>query len=169
MKKNLTRIAAVAASAGLAFAVALPAQAATVSTPTATKLQALTAEEKLAHDVYVTLGSYWNARRFSNIANAETRHYTAMQTVLKTYGIADPSAGVTVGTFDDPAVQKLYDALIAEGKTSLTAAYGVGVKIEQLDIADLDALLAKWLPTDVKFVLTNLRAGSANHLSAFSR
>lgn len=166
---KITRIAAIAASAGLALTVALPAQAATVSTPTATKLQALTAEEKLAHDVYVTLGNYWNARRFANISNSETRHYTEMQTMLKLYGIADSSAGDAVGKFDDPAVQKLYDALVADGKTSLAAAYGVGVKIENLDIADLDALLGKWMPADIKLVLTNLRAGSTNHLAAFSR
>lgn len=169
MKKNLTRIAAVAATAGLVFAVALPAEAATVSSNTATKLQALTAEEKLAHDVYLTLGNYWNARRFANISSSESRHYTAMQSMLKAYGVVDNSAGDAVGVFDDPAIQALYDALVAEGKSSLGTAYGVGVTIEQRDIADLDALLLRWMPSDIKTVLANLRAGSQNHLQAFSR
>lgn len=169
MKKIHTRAAAIAATAGLLLSVSGAANAATVSTATATKLVTMTAEEKLAHDVYVTLGNYWNARRFQNITNSETRHYTEMQTLLKTYGIKDTTAGDAVGKFDDPAVQKLYNDLISEGKTSLTAAYGVGVKVEQMDIKDLDAILAKWMPADIKLVLQNLRAGSTNHLTAFSR
>lgn len=164
---KFTRIAAIAASVGLAFAVIVPTQAATLTS--ANQLQALTVEEKLAHDVYVTLGSYWNARRFTNIANSESRHYAQMQTLLKTYRISDMSARDAIGKFDEPVVQQLYNRLVAEGKTSLTAAYGVGVKIEKLDIADLDALLAKSMPADVKIVLTALRAGSTNHLAAFSR
>lgn len=169
MKKLHTRAAAIAATAGLVLSVSSAAFAATVSAPTAKTLVAMTAEEKLAHDIYVTLGSYWNARKFSNISNSETRHYTEMQTLLKTYGIADTTANDPVGKFDDPEVQKLYNALVAEGKTSLTAAYGVGVKVEQLDIADIDKILAKWMPADVKLVLQNLRTGSQNHLAAFSR
>ena len=73
------------------------------------------------------------------------------------------------GSTSEAAVQKLYDSLVSEGKTSLAAAYGVGVKIEKLDIADFDNMLAKWMPSDVKIVLTNLRAASVNHLAAFSR
>ena len=169
MKKSVSRVAAIAATAGLFLSVSGTAQAATVSATTAKTLVAMTAEEKLAHDAYVTLGNYWNARRFQNISASETRHYTEMQTLLRAYGIKDTTANDAVGKFDDPAVQKLYDALIAEGKTSLTAAYGVGVKVEQMDIDDLDRILAKWMPADIKLVLQNLRAGSVNHLAAFSR
>lgn len=169
MKKIHTRAAAIAATAGLLLSIAGTANAATVSAASAKTLINMTAEEKLAHDVYVTLGSYWNARRFQNISNSETRHYTEMQTILKTYGIKDTTAGDAVGKFDDPAVQKLFNDLIAEGKTSLAAAYGVGVKVETMDIEDLDVILAKWMPADIKLVLQNLRAGSVNHLAAFSR
>lgn len=169
MKKSITRAAAIAATAGLFLSIGGTAQAATVSAASAKTLVTMTAEEKLAHDVYVTLGDYWNARRFQNISNSETRHYVEMQSLLRTYGIKDTTAGDAIGKFDDPATQKLYNALIAEGKTSLTAAYGVGMKVEQMDIDDLDQILAKWMPTDIKLVLQNLRAGSVNHLAAFGR
>ena len=169
MKRNITRTAAIAATAGLILSATGAAQAATVSANTQRALAAMAAEEKLAHDVYVTLGTFWNARRFTNISQSETQHYSAMQTLLRTYGIPDATANKQVGQFADAATQKLYNSLVAEGKTSLTAAYGVGVKVETMDIKDLDAMLGRWMPADIKFVLQNLRTASQNHLTAFSR
>ena len=169
MKKTITRAAAIAATAGLVLSITATAQAATVSANTQKTLLAMTAEEKLAHDVYTTLGEYWGARRFDNIANSESRHYEAMQVLLKTYGIKDTTANDALGKFDDPATQQLYNGLVKEGKASLAAAYGVGVKVETMDITDLDAILARWMPADIKTTLQNLRAASVNHLAAFNR
>ena len=50
---------------------------------------------------------------------------------------------------------------------SLTEALKVGVDIEQIDIADIDAKSSEAEDASVLRVLENLRAGSTRHLSAF--
>lgn len=147
--------------------VSAPANAASAST---TKLlQSIAAEEKLAHDVYVTLGEIFGTRVFDNISASETTHLNRLRELMNSYGITDPTSGDPVGKFDDPGVQKLYDQLVAKGRSSLTAAARVGVTVEKLDIADLDDALAAKLAADITSVLRALRAGSARHLAAFQR
>ena len=46
-------------------------------------------EEKLAHDVYVTLYEKWPKPIFLNISNAEERHLQAIITLLKFYNQED--------------------------------------------------------------------------------
>lgn len=48
------------------------------------------------------------------------------------------------------------------------AAYGVGVKVENVDIGTLKEILAKPLPADVKAALELMLAASYNHLEAYS-
>jgi hypothetical protein len=166
------RITALAASVALAvplgMVVVQPASAA-VSADTADMLQAMVAEEKLAHDVYTTLGDLYSVRTFDSIANAESRHQAALRSLMSVHGVSDPTVGDAVGDFDDPAVQKLYDDLVRQGSASLEAAAQVGITIEKLDIADLDEALADNPPADIARVLENLRSGSEKHLAAFTR
>ena len=86
-----------------------------ISPAEADALQFMREEEKLAHDVYVTLYNLWGLRVFSNIAASEQQHTSAVATLLSRYGVSDPTAGNAVGEFTDPALQALYDKLIAEG------------------------------------------------------
>jgi hypothetical protein len=58
--------------------------------------------------------------------------------------------------------------LIAEGAVGVLEAYGVGVKVEEVDIASLEELLVNPMPVDVKAALELLLAASNNHLEAFS-
>jgi len=166
--RTLASAAAIAAmSAPALFAISSPAQAAPAAT---TKLlQSMAAEEKLAHDVYVTLGDQYGTRVFDNISASETTHLDRIRSLMKTYGVTDPTAGDPVGKFDDPAIQRLFNTLVARGKASLTAAASVGVTIEKLDIADIDKALATKPAADISSVLRSLRAGSERHLSAFQR
>ncbi len=124
-------------------------------------------EEKLAHDVYVTLYDLWGLQIFSNISEAETRHTTAVQQLLDRYDLDDPAAGNPVGTFTDPAIQALYDELVARGSVSIVDALTVGATIEDLDIVDLQER-ATGTP-DIAMVYANLERGSRNHLRAFVR
>lgn len=124
-------------------------------------------EEQLAHDVYVTLGDLWGLRIFENIAASETTHVDAVIDLLDRYGIADPAAGNEPGTFTDPALQDLYDRLIADGSESLEAALRVGALIEELDIDDLQIRSAATDVADIVVVYANLEKGSRNHLRAF--
>ena len=124
-------------------------------------------EEKLAHDVYATLGDQWGLRVFSNIAASESTHTAAVKTLLDRYGLADPSDGLAAGEFSDPAMQSLYDTLVAQGSESLVAALTVGATIEDLDIADLQTLATD--TPDIALVYANLEKGSRNHLRAFTK
>ena len=125
-------------------------------------------EEKLAHDVYVTLYALWGLPLFQNIANSEATHTAAIQTLLDRYGIADPTVGNGVGEFTNPDLQKLYEQLVVQGSLSLVDALKVGTIIEETDIHDLQTRLTQTSSADIQLVYNNLLRGSGNHLRAFT-
>lgn len=124
-------------------------------------------EEKLAHDVYITLYNKWGVNVFSNIAASEQTHTTAIATLLIKYDIEDPASNHAVGYFSDTTLQKLYDQLITQGKETLLDGYKVGATIEDLDIFDLNNWIAKVDNQDITFVYQNLTKGSRNHMRSF--
>ena len=125
-------------------------------------------EEKLAHDVYTVLGDAWGGNTFSNILASETTHQSQVLTLLNTYGLADPRSA-EIGVFTNPDLQALYDQLIAQGLTSQTEAYKVGVLIEETDIVDLASAISSTTDPAVISTLEKLSAASENHLAAFSK
>ncbi len=167
--KNLKKSAvAIAMVVPVAFGAAAGAAQAATGVD-ADSLQYMVAEEKLAHDVYVTLGDAYSLRVFDNIARAELTHMEAVRDLLDTYGIKDPTVGDKIGEFDDPTLQALYDKLVAQGLESRTDALEVGVAIEELDIADLKESLDANTAADVERVFNALLRGSYRHLDAFER
>ena len=125
-------------------------------------------EEKLAHDVYVTLGDLWGSNIFPNIAASETTHQDLVLPLLDERAIADPRS-TEVGVFTDPALQALYDELVASGSQSLDDAIEAGIAIEEKDITDLSVAISSEDEADVISVLERLLAGSENHLRSFER
>jgi len=152
----------------LASSTLVVAAPATLSTEEADALQFMREEEKLAHDVYMTLYAEWGLRVFNNIAASEQKHTDAVATLLSRYNVSDPTAGNALGTFTDPALQALYDQLVAQGSLSLADALKVGAAIEEIDIVDLEERMAATDKTDILAVYGNLLAGSENHLRAFT-
>ena len=126
-------------------------------------------EEKLARDVYLTLAKESDLRVFSNIAGAEQQHMDAIEVLLDKYGIDDPVKSDSVGAFTDPKMKELYDQLVAQGKTGAKEALTVGATIEDLDIYDLEELMAKTKNPDIISVYERLVAGSEYHMRAFTR
>ncbi|MEN8040948.1 MAG: DUF2202 domain-containing protein [Actinomycetota bacterium] len=124
-------------------------------------------EEKLAYDVYVTLGDMWGQSIFSNIASAELTHMDAVLGLIETYGLDDPMDQNDIGVFENHELQSLYDTLIETGSESITAALEVGAIIEEVDIVDLEGYLADTTNPDIIRVYENLLRGSRNHLRAF--
>lgn len=124
-------------------------------------------EEKLARDVYTTLGSIWGTRIFSNIASSEQTHTDAIKALLSRYDIKDPVTSDTVGVFTSKIMQELYNKLTTQGKASLAEAFMVGATIEDLDIYDLDILKSETTKEDILLTYNNLQKGSRNHLRAF--
>jgi hypothetical protein len=123
-------------------------------------------EEKLAHDVYVTMYAQWSLPIFQNISQSEQTHTEAVKALLNRYGLDDPAASQT-GIFTDPVLQSLYNDLIARGSQSLVDALKVGAAIEEIDILDLQSYLAQTDNADIQQVFNNLMNGSYNHLRAF--
>lgn len=125
-------------------------------------------EEKLAHDVYVTLGDLWGSNVFTNIADSESTHQDQVLTLLDSRAIVDPRS-TEVGVFVNPDLQALYDQLVAQGSVSRDAAMQVGIAIEEKDISDLAATIAVEDEADVIDVYERLLAASQKHLAAFER
>ncbi len=123
-------------------------------------------EEKLARDVYTTLAATWNIPTFQNIAASEQKHMDEIALLLTRYNLTDPAQAP--GVFTNAKLQGLYTSLVAQGSKSLADALKVGGDIEEIDILDLQADLAKTDNADIQQVFNNLMSGSYNHLKAFS-
>ena len=131
-------------------------------------LQWMREEEMLAHDVYAFLADQYEIPVFRNISKSEMRHTTALAELLNRYGLEDPAMDHEPGIFSEPELQLLYDQLVIQGESSYEEAIKVGLKIEDLDIADLEKALAEEVDNqDILFVYNNLLRGSINHLNAF--
>lgn len=125
-------------------------------------------EEKLARDVYMTLGEVWGTPIFTNIAGAESMHMNSVETLITRYSLDDPVDDNPVGVFVNPTLQTMYDDLVATGSQSLIDAFEVGALIEEIDIEDLIDSIADTEATDVLLVWQHLISGSQNHLKAFT-
>ncbi len=128
-------------------------------------------EEKLARDVYLTLGEEWpELAIFTNIAASEQKHMDAVLYLLGKYDLPDPAKGKGIGIFDDAKLQELYDSLMIDQEImSVEEAIKVGIQIEEKDIFDLKEYLLLTEKTDIKQVFKNLLDGSYRHLEAFER
>ena len=174
--KKLVLVTLVVASLVLGTVAAAPVLAQTsapiaattsLSADEAAGLAFMREEEKLAHDVYVALYEEWGLPVFKNIAASEQTHTDAVKSLLERYGIEDPAAGMSEGEFTDPALQSLYDQLVAQGSLSIVDALKVGAAIEEIDILDLEERIAQTDKADIARVYTNLLKASGNHLRAF--
>jgi hypothetical protein len=125
-------------------------------------------EEKLARDVYAALYNEWQKPVFKNISMSEQRHMNAVKILIDKYELLDPVTDPTAGVFTAPEFTALYQALVEQGSTSLVEALMVGAAIEDMDIYDLQELLAQTDNQDITAVYENLLRGSRNHLRAFA-
>lgn len=138
-----------------------------ITNETKNSLLIMREEEKLAHDVYVTLYEKWGIPIFDNISGSEQRHTDAVLDLLEVRGLSDPAAGLGRGEFSNPDFVTLYKQLVEKGSQSLMDALLVGATIEDLDLYDLDQWMAKIKDEDILSVYKNLAKGSRNHLRAF--
>ena len=125
-------------------------------------------EEKLARDVYLTLGEYFDINIFSNIASAEQKHMDSVKRLLDKYGLEDPAANDTIGTFTNTEFSEFYKNR-TDYDVTLNQAILTGIFIEETDIIDLQKAIDSTDKADIKNVYENLLRGSRNHLRAFVR
>lgn len=149
-------------------------------------------EEKLARDVYTTLGAQFPALKiFGKIDDSEQRHTCAVCDMLKKYGVSDPSTNDNVGVFTGeeygPYFTEKYKKLVARGAVSPVDALYVGAYIEELDMIDINYCPQEIIEQndaiesdsdcgkiytdnpDIQRLYTSLLEGSENHLRAFVR
>jgi hypothetical protein len=167
-KKVSTLLATVLVSTVMFTPIASAATPTTLTTSQKAELKFLMEEEKLARDVYTYLSTTVTTRKFSNIARSEQTHMNYMATLLTKYKLWNPTTNRKAGVFYNREIQALYNSLIAEGAAGLVQAYGVGVKVEEHDIATIEKMLLDNMPVDMKAVLDLLLAASYNHLEAFT-
>ena len=147
-------------------------------------------EEKLARDVYITLGDkYPEAIVFKNIDDAEQQHTTKVKDKLAKYNIADPNTDDTVGAFTGKEYgwyfTEKYEALVGLGELGELNALYVGAFIEELDMLDIvqcpkviveadngidspsECGLDYTDNSDLQSMLESLLEGSKNHLRSY--
>ena len=177
LTKNIVRTVAIsmgglALAAGAWTAVAapsVPTDTTTISAQVKADLAFSRDEERMARDLYAAIAAqYDNAIPFSTITTSEQRHYDSVGVLMTRYAVADPSAGMPPGVYANTDIQKLYDSLLAQSKTSLTEAYKVGVAVENRDIADVKDAMNTATQADIDRVYANLLNGSEMHLQAFT-
>jgi len=132
-------------------------------------LQFMHEEEKLARDVYRTLGTTWGIRAFNNIALSEQRHMNILAEKLNQYNLPNIVNNDTTGYFENPTLATMYQELIAKGLQSELDALYIGAYIEELDIQDLQKAIKESQHTALDNTYENLMRGSRNHLRAFTR
>lgn len=143
------------------------AASATLDATEAETLLYMREEEKLARDVYRSLGTMWNEVIFSNIADSEQRHMDAVGAALARYQLTDPVVDDSVGAFTDAQLGFFYGRLVDIGEDSLLLALYVGAAIEEFDILDLLNAIGATDNADLDNLYARLLAGSMNHLRSF--
>lgn len=156
-----------AATDALAAASRRPTTGA-LSAQEAAGLKYMREEEKLAHDVYAAMHERWGQQVFGNITSSETRHTTAILSLMTRYGMDDPAAGRAAGEFEDRELQALYHTLISAGSVSRIEGLRAGALIEETDIRDIEVRKAHTDKADILAVYDRLLCGSRNHLRAFN-
>ncbi|MGD2119611.1 MAG: DUF2202 domain-containing protein [Chromatiales bacterium] len=156
----------------------------------ATHLAFMREEEKLARDVYITLGKFYPwVKTFSNIDDSEQRHTDSVLKVMNSYGLSDPNTNDEVGAFTGEEwgwyFTEKYEQLVLRGSQGVLNALYVGAFIEELDMHDIiycpqvivdtdnginESNQCGRVYTDEKPILRlyqNLLDGSVNHLKAY--
>ena len=141
----------------------------TLTSKQISQLSYLIEEEKLAHDIYTTLGEQRDNKQFTNIPQSEAQHRFLMAQILENYNIPNPTNDKT-GVFTNPELTALYNTLLTQGKQNAQEAIKVGIAIEQKDIADIEKMMPWFVDyPDIQSVLEKLLQWSRNHLKAFQR
>lgn len=125
-------------------------------------------EEKLARDIYRTLGETYPINQFKNIPLSEQKHTDAMELLLERYNIEDPIKDETIiWTYKDEKFITLFNELTQQWKNSLIDALRVWAMVEDINMAKLLEVIKNTDNKDIQFVYESVLAQSHNHMIAF--
>jgi len=110
-------------------------------------------EEKLARDVYLTLGTmYPDSVIFGNIDDSEQTHTTAVKAMIEKYGLEDPNTNDNIGAFTGEDYgwyfTEKFNLLVERASISELEALYVGAFIEELDMMDINQCPGVIVETD---------------------
>jgi len=169
-QRSLWLVLSFLAVAGMLTAFAPPpSPAAELSATEAEGLAFMREEEKLAHDLYTELYDLYGLPVFANIARSESQHMQVMLDLLESYGLEDPAADKAPGEFREPALQTLYNDLLARAQASQEEALCVAALVEETDILDLQQRMAQTEQAHIVTAYSRLLQASGQHLRVFSR
>ncbi|MCW8893494.1 MAG: DUF2202 domain-containing protein [Deltaproteobacteria bacterium] len=148
-------------------------------------------EEKLARDVYLTLGEFYpEIQQFQSIDGSEQRHFDTMKEKLEQYAIEDPNTDTSIGAFTGKEFgwyfTEKFNVLVERGQTNELEALYVGAFIEEIDMHDIVHCPKVIVETEngigedecglnytdegpLQRSYENLLEGSTDHLHAFVR
>lgn len=141
----------------------------TLNADAATGLVYMIEEEKMAFDLYNIFAEQTGSIVFDRISDSEQKHMDSLLLVAEKAGIDISTVSTTPGVFANTAIQSLYDTLLVQGSVSLSAAVGVGIAVENTDIADLMSYSADTTIGIVGTIYSYLELGSEHHLAAFTQ
>lgn len=124
--------------------------------------------EKVARDVYITLGQiHKDEETFPLVQFSEQKHIDYARDLCKMYGVETSQVNEEkVGEFNSLVLQTLYDACTEKGQKSLHDALEVGQFIEKTEIEDLEQA-SVGMPKDVVHVYENIKKRNLRHLDTF--
>lgn len=124
--------------------------------------------EKVARDVYDTLSKiYKDENTFALMKFAEQRHLNCTRELCDIYGVETSRINEeSIGVFESPVLQTLYDECTVKGAQSLMDAFEVGKFLESTDIEDLE-LASVGMPSDVVDVYDRVKQRNINYLGIF--
>lgn len=130
--------------------------------------------EKMAYEVYTTLGQIYSTMPIlENISEAEYRHWKVLQNLFVKYGETDPTkdgdVDLDIGLYNDDDMSDAYDEAIAYGGVSLLQAMETGAIIEQLELDSLSNALGRTTLPDLTTIYTNFINADGAHLDAFNK
>lgn len=128
-------------------------------------LRAVRLEERLAHDVSMTLYETQQVRLLQDIGAAEGTHAAAAMVLLDRYGIDDPAPGERGAFAGERAA--VYRNLAAVNGTD--AALRAGAAVQERSIVELRAARRGSDNADIAFVHDLLLRGARNHIRALDR
>ena len=156
-------------SGGMMGGIAVTAPSGSLSAAQKTALVAVAEQQQLSRDLYQTFATRYDNVMFDHLADAATDQLDAVHTLLTRYGVTDPTAGRSAGSFSDPSVQVTYNRLLAQGQTGYIDALQAAASLEAAHATALTSDLAGLSAPDVNQVYTRLLADSEMYQAMFTR
>lgn len=123
-------------------------------------------DEMLAYKTYKYICDKYDINIFNNITESELTHYNAVSYIISKSNLTDEKYNEM---FYLEESQVLYDELTKKADMSVTEALKVALKIEELDIKDIEMVKANSSNPELLSLYNNLQKASRNHLRSFNK